>query len=63
MNRDAYDMQRMICWTSTVSAQVGFRHHPGTTRDAARPRSLSEIIEEADRVLEAFEAKFGQEVE
>lgn len=55
---DAFAVQRMIFWTSVVSAQVGFRHHPGTTRDEAKPRSLLAIVDEADKLLEAFDAKF-----
>ena len=51
-------MLRAQFWTSIVSAQVGFSHHPGTTRDAAKPRSRSSIIEEADMYLAEFDKRF-----
>ena len=52
-------MLRASFWTSLVAAQVGFAHHPGTTRDAACPRGVEEITEEADRYLAEFDRRFG----
>lgn len=51
-------MLRANFWTSIVAAQVGFSHHPGTTRDAAKPRSRSQILEEADLYLAEFDKRF-----
>lgn len=51
-------MLRAQFWTAIVSSQVGFAHHPGTTRDAAQPRSMAEIIAEADAYLAEFDKRF-----
>lgn len=56
-------MLRAQFWSSIVAAQVGFAHHPGTTRDAAKPRSRSAIIEEADMYLAEFDKRFHVEQE
>lgn len=61
MNKETRDMLRASAWSNFVAAQVGFRHHPGTTRDAAKPRSLSAIFEEADKLLEAFDERFPED--
>lgn len=56
-------MLRAQFWSSIVAAQVGFSHHPGTTRDAAKPRSRSAILEEADMYLAEFDKRFHVEQE
>lgn len=58
MNDELRLMLRAQFWTSLVAAQVGFAHHPGTTRDAAPRRSRNSILEEADAYLAEFDDRF-----
>lgn len=61
MSDEMRQFQRASFWTSVVAAQVGFAHHPGTTRDTARPRSRNDILSEADAYLAEFDRRFTTE--
>lgn len=61
MTRDTWEMLRASMWTGLVSTQCGFAFHPGTTRDAAKPRSVDEICAEADRYMAEFDKRFHVE--
>lgn len=41
----------MSAWDMYASALLGFNAHPGTTRDAAQPKSLESIAAQADEML------------
>lgn len=56
------DMMRENAWVSFVASQLGFAHHPGTTRDNARPRCLEQICTEADAYLREFDKRFRPEL-
>lgn len=63
MNRDTHEMLRASLWSGLVGTQCGFAFHPGTTRDAANPRSVEAICAEADKYLAEFDKRFHVEHE
>lgn len=61
MTRETWEMLRASTWSNCVAAQLGFSHHPGTTRDAAKPRPMADICAEADRYVAEFDKRFHVE--
>lgn len=49
---------RMIAWDMFYSACMGMSLHPGTTRDAAHPRSPAEAALIADQMLAERDQRF-----
>jgi len=52
------EFARSSAWATFVAAQIGFSHHPGTTRDNAKPRALQEICAEADQYIKEYDIRF-----
>lgn len=53
------DIMRQAAWDMYAAAALGMTLHPGTTRDAAKPRSIEEIAYIADQLLEQRDKRFG----
>ena len=53
------DLSRQQAFDSYLSAQIGMSFHPGTTRDAAKPRTLAEMVTFAKQALAARDALFN----
>lgn len=54
----AYLMRRQE-WGMYAAALLSMAHHPGTTRDAAKPMNAQEIAEKADEMLKESDNRFG----
>jgi hypothetical protein len=52
------DRERRVAWDIYFSSLAGMNAHPGTTRDAAKPRTLDELAEQADRMLALRDNRF-----
>lgn len=63
MSPETLEMLRASAWSNFVAAQLGFAHHPGTTRDEAKPRDRAAICAEADDYVAEFDKRFHVERE
>lgn len=52
------ELMRRAAWDMYVAAALGMTLHPGTTRDAAQPRTPREIANIADTLLEERDRRF-----
>lgn len=53
------ELMRRAAWDMYAAAALGMAMHPGTTRDAAQPRTMQEIAAIADELLAHRDARFG----
>lgn len=53
------ELSRQQAFDAYLSAQIGMNFHPGTTRDAAKPRTLDEMVAFATDALAARDALFN----
>lgn len=52
------ELMRRAAWDMYVAAALGMSMHPGTTRDAAKPLTNSEIVKIADELLMLRDQRF-----
>jgi hypothetical protein len=60
---NTHEQMRRIAWDMYASSVLGMSLHPGTTRDAARPMTVEQICELADRMLRQRDQRFGDDNE
>lgn len=54
------ERERRMAWDIYASAILGMSLHPGTTRDAATPRTIEEIAQMADEMLAQRDDRFHE---
>lgn len=52
------DFTRPIVWAQFAAAILSMANHPGTTRDAQRPKAAHQIAEEADKMMREYDERF-----
>lgn len=52
------ELMRRAAWDMFASAALGMSMHPGTTRDAARPLTVSQCADIADQMLRERDNRF-----
>jgi len=55
---DFADLMRRQEWGNYAAALLSMAHHPGTTRDAAKPMTAEQIAEKADEMLRLSDLRF-----
>ena len=56
------EVMRQAAWDMYAAAALGMAMHPGTTRDAAKPRTSEEIAAMADSLMLQRDLRFGRVV-
>lgn len=54
------EVMRQAAWDMYAAAALGMAMHPGTTRDAAQPKTTSQIAAIADELIEQRDLRFGR---
>jgi hypothetical protein len=55
-------LDRRIAWDMYFGAVFGMSLHPGTTRDAAKPKSIEECARIADEMLRQRDQRFPETI-